>query len=60
MFHLDEYVGRPPLTQLAFACLLERLIHKAGITQHHVLDGKANPCQIVRRVAESAVRRRLM
>ena len=40
MFHLDEYVGLPITHPASFRkYLLERLIHKTGITQYHLLDG---------------------
>jgi glucosamine-6-phosphate deaminase len=54
MFHLDEYLGLPITHPASFRkYLLERLIHKAGITHYHLLDGNANPCEIVRRVGEA-------
>jgi glucosamine-6-phosphate deaminase len=41
MFHLDEYVGLPIDHPASFRkYLLERLINKTGITQHHLLDGE--------------------
>jgi glucosamine-6-phosphate deaminase len=40
LFHLDEYVGLPSTHPASFRkYLFERLIHKAGITQYHLLDG---------------------
>jgi glucosamine-6-phosphate deaminase len=54
MFHLDEYLGLPITHPASFRkYLLERLIHKARITQYHLLDGNANPCETVRRVGEA-------
>ncbi|MGI8906290.1 MAG: glucosamine-6-phosphate deaminase [Candidatus Sumerlaeaceae bacterium] len=47
MFHLDEYVGLPLSHPASFRkYLLERLIHKAGISKYHLLDGEANPQQV--------------
>ncbi len=44
VFHLDEYVGLPATHPASFRkYLLERLIHKAGITRYHLLDGDGDP-----------------
>jgi glucosamine-6-phosphate deaminase len=44
VFHLDEYVGLPSTHPASFRkYLLERLIHKAGITSYHLLDGDGDP-----------------
>ena len=54
MFHLDEYVGLPITHPASFRkYLLERLIHKAGITQYHLLDGDGDPREVVRRIGET-------
>ena len=54
MFHLDEYVGLPLNHPASFRkYLLERLIHKVGITRYHLLDGNGNPTEAVRRVGEA-------
>ncbi len=54
MFHLDEYVGLPITHQASFRkYLLERLIHKVGITRYHFLDGTDTPAEVVRRVGEA-------
>lgn len=54
MFHLDEYVGLPITHPASFRkYLLERLIHKAGVAQYHLLDGNGDPREVVRRVGES-------
>ena len=54
MFHLDEYIGLPITHPASFRkYLLERLIHKVGITRYHFLDGNDNPAEVVRRVGES-------
>jgi glucosamine-6-phosphate deaminase len=53
MFHLDEYVGLPITHPASFRkYLLERLIHKTGIAQYHLLDGNGDPCEVARRVGE--------
>src|SRR5258707_15335104 len=44
VFHLDEYVGLPATHPASFRkYLLERLIHKTGITRYHLLDGDGDP-----------------
>jgi len=44
VFHLDEYVGLPSTHPASFRkYLFERLIHKAGITRYHMLDGDGDP-----------------
>lgn len=54
MFHLDEYVGLPITHPASFRkYLIERLISKTGITQHHLLDGDRDPGEVVRRVGEA-------
>ena len=54
MFHLDEYVGLPATHPASFRkYLFERLIHKVGITQYHLLDGTLDPAQAIRPVAEA-------
>src|ERR1700751_3147886 len=41
-FHLDEYVGIPVTHPASFRkFLLERVIHKAGITKYHFVEGDA-------------------
>jgi glucosamine-6-phosphate deaminase len=53
LFHLDEYVGLPITHPASFRkYLLERLIHRAGITQYYLLDGDADPGEVVRRIGE--------
>jgi glucosamine-6-phosphate deaminase len=53
MFHLDEYVGLPITHPASFRkYLLERLIHKTGIAQYHLLDGNGDPREVARRVGE--------
>ncbi len=54
MFHLDEYIGLPITHPASFRTyLLERLIHKARITQYHLLDGNGDPSEVIRRVSEA-------
>jgi len=51
MFHLDEYIGLPISHPASFRkYLLERLIHKTGITKYHFLDGDRNVPEVVREV----------
>lgn len=51
MFHLDEYIGLPVTHPASFRkYLLERLIHKTGIKQYHLLDGEHDPHEIIREV----------
>lgn len=48
MFHLDEYIGIPASHPASFRkFLLDRLISKTGITRHHLLDGEANPQDVI-------------
>src|SRR5712664_3213224 len=54
MFHLDEYVGLPITHPASFRkYLLERLIYRTGIAQHHLLDGDRVPGEVIRRVGEA-------
>ncbi len=54
MFHLDEYIGLPITHPASFRkYLLERLIHKKGITQYHLLDGNDDPSEVIRRISEA-------
>jgi glucosamine-6-phosphate deaminase len=51
VFHLDEYVGLPSTHPASFRkYLFERLIHKAGITRYHLLDGDGDPQGAVTRI----------
>ena len=53
MFHLDEYVGLPITHPASFRkYLMERLIDKTGITQHHLLDGTGDVREVARRVGQ--------
>ncbi len=54
MFHLDEYIGLSVTHPASFRkYLLERLIHKVGITSFHLLDGEGDTEEVVRRVGEA-------
>ena len=54
MFHLDEYIGLPVTHPASFRkYLLDRLIHKAGITKFHLLDGEGDTEEVVRSVGEA-------
>ena len=47
MFHLDEYVGLPVAHPASFRkYLLERLIHKTGMTRYHLLDGEHDAARV--------------
>jgi glucosamine-6-phosphate deaminase len=53
MFHFDEYIGlsiRHPASFRKY--LLERLINKVGIKEHHLLDGEADPEKVCREVGD--------
>jgi glucosamine-6-phosphate deaminase len=52
MFHLDEYIGLPASHPASFRkYLLERLIHKTGISKYHFLEGEGDVPKTVRKVA---------
>jgi glucosamine-6-phosphate deaminase len=51
VFHLDEYIGLPITHPGSFRkMLLDHLIKKTGIAKYHLLDGDADPAEVVRRV----------
>jgi glucosamine-6-phosphate deaminase len=51
MFHLDEYIGLPAGHPASFCkYLLDRLIHKTGITRYHLLNGDDDAKEVVQRV----------
>jgi len=53
LFHLDEYVGLPVTHPASFRkYLLDRVINRAGITHYHLLDGDADPSEVVRHVGQ--------
>lgn len=54
VFHLDEYIGLPITHPGSFRkMLLEQLIQKTGITKYHLLDGDADPSEVVGRVGQA-------
>lgn len=54
MFHLDEYVGLPVTHPASFRkYLLERLIHKTGMTSYHLLDGERDAQEVMSRAGQS-------
>lgn len=54
LFHLDEYIGLP-MTHPASFCkfLKEHLISKTGITTVHLLNGAANPADVLREASKA-------
>ena len=53
MFHLDEYVGLPVTHPASFRkYLLERLIHKTGISQYRLLDPGGDPEEVARHIGK--------
>ncbi|HEV2714870.1 MAG TPA: glucosamine-6-phosphate deaminase [Terriglobales bacterium] len=53
VFHLDEYIGLPITHPGSFRkMLLDHLIKKTGVTKYHLLDGEADPAEVVRRVGK--------
>jgi len=54
LFHLDEYIGLPVTHPGSFRkMLLELLVHKTGIQRYHLLDGDADPAEVVGRVGRA-------
>ncbi|HEV3206971.1 MAG TPA: glucosamine-6-phosphate deaminase [Terriglobales bacterium] len=54
VFHLDEYIGLPVTHPGSFRkMLLEQLVQKTGITKFHLLDGDADPAEVVTRVGRA-------
>jgi glucosamine-6-phosphate deaminase len=54
MFHLDEYIGLSPSHPASFCRFLrERLIDKTGITKHVLLNGAAEPEDVIRSVGHA-------
>jgi len=52
MFHLDEYLGLPATHLASFRkYLLDRLIRPVGIIRYHLLDGEANPQNVIAEVS---------
>ena len=58
LFHLDEYVGLPATHPASFRkYIMERIIHKTGITQYHLLDGEGYPQDVAKRVGNELISR---
>lgn len=58
LFHLDEYVGLPATHPASFRrYLLERLINKTGITNHHLLDGQRDPQAVAAEIGRTIASR---
>ncbi len=56
LFHLDEYIGLPATHPGSFRkMLLELLVHKTGIKKYHLLDGDADPAEVIARVGRALV-----
>ncbi len=54
MFHLDEYIGLPATHPASFRKYLqENFISKTGLTRYHLLDGEADPVDVIRRVGNA-------
>jgi glucosamine-6-phosphate deaminase len=54
LFHLDEYIGLPATHPGSFRkMLLELLVHRTGIKKYHLLDGDADPAEVVGRVGQA-------
>jgi glucosamine-6-phosphate deaminase len=57
LFHLDEYIGLPSNHPASFRKYIQgRLIDPTGITDCHLLDGTADPAEVIRH-ANAAVSR---
>ena len=49
LFHLDEYIGLPMDHPASFCKYLhEHLIDKTGITDFHLMNGQADPVEVIR------------
>lgn len=54
VFHLDEYIGLPVSHPGSFRkMLLEQLVQKTGMRRYHLLDGDADPAEVVIRVGKA-------
>jgi glucosamine-6-phosphate deaminase len=54
LFHLDEYIGLPANHPASFCKFIqERLIDKTGIISYHLLNGNANPVEVIRHAGEA-------
>jgi glucosamine-6-phosphate deaminase len=53
-FHLDEYIGLPITHPGSFRkMLLEELVQRTGIQKYHLIDGDADPAEVVARVGKA-------
>jgi glucosamine-6-phosphate deaminase len=51
LFHLDEYIGLPSNHPASFRKYIqERIIDTTGITNYHLLDGTADPAEVIRQL----------
>jgi glucosamine-6-phosphate deaminase len=51
LFHLDEYIGLPSNHPASFRKYIqERIIDTTGITNYHLLDGTADPGEVIRQL----------
>ncbi|MGB7728901.1 MAG: glucosamine-6-phosphate deaminase [Candidatus Acidiferrum sp.] len=54
LFHLDEYIGLPANHPASFCKYLqERLIDKTGMRNVHLLDGRGDAAEVIRRTSEA-------
>ena len=54
LFHLDEYIGLPMTHPASFCKFLhDHLISKTGITHYHLLNGEADPVQVIREATKA-------
>jgi glucosamine-6-phosphate deaminase len=54
LFHLDEYIGLPMNHSASFCKFLqERLIGKTEIINHHMLNGEADPAEVIRQASKA-------
>ncbi len=57
LFHLDEYIGLPMNHPASFCKFLqERLIDKTGIRATHLLNGSANPAEMIHLASDAITR----
>ncbi|HTZ47370.1 MAG TPA: glucosamine-6-phosphate deaminase [Verrucomicrobiae bacterium] len=57
LFHLDEYIGLSSYHPASFRKYIQaRLIDPTGILNYHLLDGTANPGEVIRHI-NAAIRR---
>ena len=57
LFHLDEYLGIGASHPASFARFIrERIVEPAGIGRAHLMDGLADPADLIRRLDEELAR----